>query len=152
MTVDRLSEHELSSNSAQLSKRRSFHQKHVSAMCLSVPKQTKLLGDFRSCYCCGKPRGVQGRLQACGFPRVVWEALQQKSFANTKCTNDCVHVTELSSVCLGGSETYSTNPAVSSEAGSRFATIAWLRFLFGLDPVIFLCNGCEEATEIGFLC
>lgn len=61
----------------------------------------------------------------------------------------CACVTELLCVCLGRSE--GANVAVSSEAGRRFATIARLCFLFGLDPVIFPYNGCEEATEIGFL-
>lgn len=40
---------------------------------------------------------------------------------------------------------------VISEGGRRFSTIAWLCFLFVLDPVIFPCNGYEKASEIGFL-
>lgn len=83
--------------------------------------------------------------------RAVREAPCQRLFANTRHTNVRVHVTELLCVCLGGSEIYGANVAISSEAGRRFATIARLCFLFGLDPVIFPCNGCEETAEIGFL-
>lgn len=88
-------------------------------------------------------------LMDCG--RAVREAPHQILFANARHTNACVRVTELLCVCLGGSETRGANVAISSEAGRRFATIAQLCFPFGLDPVIFPCNGCEETAEIRFL-
>lgn len=84
------------------------------------------------------------------FHRAASEAPHQRLFANARCTNVCVHVTELLCLCLGGSETCRANVAIS-EAGRRFPTIACLCFLFGLDPLIFPCNGCKKATEIGFL-
>lgn len=83
------------------------------------------------------------------FLRAVWEAPHQRLFANAGRTNVCVCVcvTELLSVCSGGSETYRVNVAISSEAGERLITISRLCFMFGLDPVIFLFTGFEEASE-----
>lgn len=84
------------------------------------------------------------------FHGALQEAPHQRLFANTRHTNVYMCVTELLCLCLGGSETYGAN-VVISEGGRRFSTIAWLCFVFVLDPVIFPCNGCEKASEIGFL-
>lgn len=141
-------EENIRNNSVQLNKRRSFDQ-----------GQPKCVGQWESELRCWDSSEVVGVVVSQGgcrnsyrlvdFHRAVKEAPHQRLFANARCTNACVRVTELLCVCLGGSE--GANVAISSEAGRRFATIAWLCFLFGLDPVIFPYNGCEEATEIRFL-
>lgn len=118
-------------------------------MHLSVGKQTKLQGLFRSSYCNSKPKEMQKLLQAYRFPRISPISSHQRLFANTRHTNVCVCVTELLCLCLGGSQTYRVKVVISG--GGRVSTIAWLCFLFVLDRVIFLCNGCEKASEIGFL-
>lgn len=84
------------------------------------------------------------------FHGVLQEAPHQRLFANARHTNVDVCVTELLCLCLGGSEIHRANVAIS-EGGRRLFTVVWLCFLFVLDPVIFHCNGCEKASEIGFL-
>jgi len=133
--------------SVQLKERRSFDQRQPKCICqweskLSCWDSSDVLVNQ------GEHRDGYGLMD---FHRAVREASHQRLFANTRHTNVCVHVTELLCVCLGGSETDRENVAVSSEAARRFVTVAWLCFLFGSDPVIFPCNGCEETTEIRFL-
>lgn len=138
-------------NSVQLNERNNFNQRQPKHICqweseLSCWDSSNVVIVVVSQGLC------RGSYRLMDFDRAVREAPHQRLFANTRCTNVRVRVTELLSMCSGGSETYRANVAVSSEAGRRFATVAWLRFLFGLDPVIFPCNECEEITEIRFLC
>lgn len=136
-------------NSVQLNERRRFDQ-----------RQPECVGQWESKLSCWDSSevatvmvsqgGCRDSYRLMDFHRAASEAPHQRLFANARCANVCVHVTERLCLCLGGSETCWANVAIS-EAGSTFATIACLCFLFGLDPLIFPCNGREEATEIGFL-
>lgn len=92
---------------------------------------------------------MQKLLQAYRFPWSSPVSSHHRLFANTRHTNVCVCVTELLCLCLGGSEMYGVKVVIFE--GGRVSTIARLCFLFVLDRVIFPCNGCEKASEIGFL-
>lgn len=53
-------------------------------------------------------------------------------------------------MCLRGSEMYGANVAISSEAGRRFATIAWLCFLFGSIQLFFPVMDVRRPLRLGF--
>lgn len=59
-------------------------------MNLSVGKQTKLQGLFRSSYGSSKPKGMLRLLRLMDFHGALQEAPHQRLFANARHTNVCV--------------------------------------------------------------